>query len=100
MYSNNDPNVHKSGVENIFIKNFDKGLDHKALFDTFSIFGSILSYKLATDPYGHSKGYGFVQFDIDEAAKNAIEKLNEMMTNGNNSTWHISFARRKEALKM
>ncbi|CAN1120640.1 Polyadenylate-binding protein 8 [Linum perenne] len=28
MYSNHDPSVRKSGVENIFIKNFDKGLDH------------------------------------------------------------------------
>ncbi|CAN1761186.1 Polyadenylate-binding protein 8 [Linum perenne] len=82
MYSNNDPNVRKSGVENIIIKIFDKSLDHKALLDTISIFGSILSCKLATDPYGHPKGYGFVQFDTDEAAKNAIEKLNGMMMNG------------------
>ncbi|CAN1332554.1 Polyadenylate-binding protein 2 [Linum perenne] len=95
MYSNNDPNVRKSGVENIFMKNFDKGLDHKALVDTFSIFGSILSCKLATHPYGHSKGYGFVQFDTEEAAKNAIKKLNEMMMNG--KQLHVAhFIRKKE----
>ncbi|CAN1761101.1 Polyadenylate-binding protein 8 [Linum perenne] len=96
MYSNNDPNVHKSGVENIFIENFDKSFDHKALFDTCSIFGSILSSKLATGPYGHSKGYGFVQFDTDEAAKNAIEKLNGMMMNG--KQLHVApFIRKKES---
>ncbi|CAN1811937.1 Polyadenylate-binding protein 8 [Linum perenne] len=82
MYSNRDSSVRKSGVGNIFIKNFDKGLDQKALFETFSVFGSILSFKLATYPDGNSKGYGFVQFDSEEPAKNAIEKLNGMVMNG------------------
>ncbi|KAK3018563.1 hypothetical protein RJ639_004288 [Escallonia herrerae] len=81
MYSHRDPSVRRSGTGNIFIKNLDKAIDHKALHDTFSSFGNILSCKIATDPSGQSKGYGFVQYDSEEAAQIAIEKLNGMLLN-------------------
>ncbi|KAL7206485.1 hypothetical protein ACSBR2_019242 [Camellia fascicularis] len=81
MYSHRDPSMRKSGAGNIFIKNLDKAIDHKALHDTFSSFGNILSCKVATDPSGQSKGYGFVQYDSEEAAQKAIEKLNGMLLN-------------------
>ncbi|KAL7601791.1 hypothetical protein Lser_V15G24641 [Lactuca serriola] len=81
MYSHRDPSVRKSGSGNIFIKNLDKAIDQKALHDTFSTFGNILSCKIATDMTGQSKGYGFVQYDTEEAAQQAIEKLNGMLLN-------------------
>ncbi|RWR77576.1 polyadenylate-binding protein 2 [Cinnamomum micranthum f. kanehirae] len=81
MYSHRDPSIRKSGAANIFIKNLDKAIDNKALHDTFSAFGNILSCKIATDASGQSKGYGFVQFDLEEAAQNAIDKLNGMLLN-------------------
>ncbi|KAL5753015.1 hypothetical protein ACOSP7_023190 [Xanthoceras sorbifolium] len=81
MYSYRDPTIRKSGAGNIFIKNLDKAIDNKALHDTFSTFGNILSCKVATDLSGQSKGYGFVQFDNEEAAKSAIDKLNGMLLN-------------------
>lgn len=63
------------------MQNLDKELDHKALYDTFSTFGNILSCKVALDASGQSKGYGFVQFDNEESAQNAIDKLNGMLIN-------------------
>ncbi|CAL5206033.1 unnamed protein product [Lathyrus oleraceus] len=81
MYSHRDPSIRKSGTANIFIKNLDKTIDHKALHDTFSTFGHILSCKIATDGSGQSKGYGFVQFENAESAQNAIDKLNGMLIN-------------------
>ncbi|CAA2960152.1 polyadenylate-binding 8-like [Olea europaea subsp. europaea] len=82
MYSHRDPSVRRSGAGNIFIKNLDKEIDHKALHETFSSFGNVLSCKIATDASGQSKGYGFVQFASEEAAQKAIEKLNGMLLNG------------------
>ncbi|KAL8234713.1 hypothetical protein R6Q59_020813 [Mikania micrantha] len=81
MYSHRDPSVRKSGSGNIFIKNLDRAIDQKALHDTFSTFGNILSCKIATDITGQSKGYGFVQYDSEESAQQAIEKLNGMLLN-------------------
>merc|ERR1719181_1106605 len=78
MWSQRDPTLRKSGVGNVFVKNLDSSIDHKALFDTFSLFGNILSCKVATDETGQSQGYGYVHYESEDAATDAINKINSM----------------------
>ncbi|XP_019449781.1 PREDICTED: polyadenylate-binding protein 3-like [Lupinus angustifolius] len=95
MYSHRDPSVRKSGFANLFIKNLSTSIDNKGFHDTFASFGNILSCKLAVDSSGQSKGYGFVQFDNDESAQTAINKLNGMLLN-DKKVYVGLFVRRQE----
>ena len=44
---------------NIFVKNLDPTITVGQLESVFSIYGNILSAKIATDPLGNSLGYGY-----------------------------------------
>ncbi|KNC54123.1 polyadenylate-binding protein 1-B [Thecamonas trahens ATCC 50062] len=82
MWSHRDPTIRKSGVGNIFIKNLDKNIDNKSLYDAFSAFGNILSCKvMINESTGESLGYGFVHYETQKAADEAIAKLNGMLLN-------------------
>lgn len=97
MWSQRDPSLRKSGKGNIFIKNLDKSIDHKALYDTFCQFGPILSCKIELDENNESKGYGYIQFLNQESADTAVNKVNGMMLN-DKKVFVGPFVSRKERL--
>jgi len=83
MWSQRDPSIRRSGVGNIFVKNLHESIDNKQLYDTFSLFGNILSCKVVTNrETGASMGYGYVHYETAEAANAAIEKLDGMLIDG------------------
>lgn len=83
MWSQRDPSLRRSGVGNIFVKNLHESIDNKQLYDTFSLFGNILSCKVVSDrETAGSKGYGYVHYETAEAANAAIEKLDGMLIDG------------------
>ncbi|KAI4572463.1 hypothetical protein MJT46_005531 [Ovis ammon polii x Ovis aries] len=79
MWSQRDPSLRKSGVGSVFIKNLDKSIDDKALYDT-SALGNLLSCKVVCDENG-SKAYAFVHFETQKAADKTVEKMNGMLLN-------------------
>ena len=54
----------------------------QAFYDTFSLFGNILSCKVATDENGKSKGYGYVHYETGVSANMAIAKVDGMLIAG------------------
>ncbi|CAJ1382499.1 unnamed protein product [Effrenium voratum] len=98
MWSQRDPSLRKSGLGNVFVRNLDRNIDNKALYDTFSLFGNILSCKVSTGPDGKSRGYGFVHYETEEAAKQAIEKVDGMQI-GEKTVGVSGFIKRAEREK-
>lgn len=61
----------------LFVGSLPWAVDDAQLEDLFKDFGTITSAKVIIDrDSNRSRGYGFVEFEDDDAAKAAIDKLN------------------------
>lgn len=60
----------------VFVKGFQKGdYSHQDLYNAFKDFGKILSCKVSLDKDHQSKGYGYIQFESQKSASQAIEEV-------------------------
>ena len=67
----------------LFVGSLPWSIDDRALEELFAEFGQVTSAKVIIDrETNRSKGFGFVEFDDDEAAKAAINKLNNSDVQG------------------
>ena len=74
--------IRKSGRGCLLIKNLDPAIEVSQLHDALGNFGEIISCKIATDAYGRSLGYGYVQFREQKDADQAMQDLKEATING------------------
>jgi polyadenylate-binding protein len=64
----------------------NKDITNKQLYDTCSDIGDIKSVRIPVDQEGHSKGYGYVQFESEKDAEVAIARLNGLLIEGSKVT--------------
>ncbi|KAG7313746.1 hypothetical protein KOW79_000031, partial [Hemibagrus wyckioides] len=86
MWSNWEPTAKPIKGGNIFIRNLDWSIDCTSLFDTFSVFGRIVSCKVRALSCCGIKRFGYVQYESAEAAALAIERLNGKLLNNRQVT--------------
>ena len=69
---------------NIYVGNLNWGMTSDDLYNLFAPYGEVASAKIVTDKFNNnrSKGFGFVEMNDDEAARNAISNLNETEISG------------------
>jgi len=77
-----DDSLRESGYCNIFVKNLPPNFTGEDFFKIFTPFGHILSSKIALDENEKSLEFGFVNFENQSSADNAIEKINGKMVGG------------------
>lgn len=65
-------------LNRIHVNNLAWSITEEQLETYFSEFGEIVTKKIPTRPKGGSKGFGFITFQTEEAAKNAVEKMNNV----------------------
>ncbi|RMD52321.1 RNA-binding protein [Candidatus Parcubacteria bacterium] len=78
----------------LFVGNLPWSIDDQALNNIFSKYGKILSARIVKDRMtNRSRGFGFVEFDNEDAANAAVNDLNESQVEGRAIT--VSIARPK-----
>ena len=79
----------------LYVGNLPYSITKSRLEEVFSPFGAILDVTVVSDKFsGRSKGFGFVEYESDDAGRQAIEKLNGTDLDGRNIV--VNEARPKE----
>ena len=69
----------------LYVGNLPYSVNKAKLEEMFSPFGTINDCSVVSDKFsGRSKGFGFVEFESDDAGREAIEKLNGSDIDGRN----------------
>jgi RNA recognition motif-containing protein len=75
----------------LFVGNLSYKMDDAGLQNLFAKYGNILSATVIIDKTnGRSKGFGFVEIEDDEMAKQAISELNGTAVDGRNITLSVA----------
>ncbi|KMT01746.1 hypothetical protein BVRB_9g211960 isoform B [Beta vulgaris subsp. vulgaris] len=82
MWCERNPFPRKTGKANLFVKNLDSSVDSARLDSIFSKFGTVVSCKVEVDEKGNNKGYGYVQFEQEESAVEALNSLHDTLLEG------------------
>lgn len=61
---------------NLYVKNIDPDITEEVLQEKFSTFGKITNIIVMKDEDGNPKGFGFINFDSPDDAKQAVEAMN------------------------
>ncbi|MFD2918466.1 RNA recognition motif domain-containing protein [Terrimonas rubra] len=79
---------------NMYVSNLSFNTSENDLQQLFSEYGTVSSLKIITDRQtGQSRGFAFVEMDIDDEANHAIENLNNKEVQGRQIS--VSVAREK-----
>ena len=69
----------------VYVGNLPFSVDDNKLKELFSAYGEIEEATVIQDKFsGRSKGFGFVTFKDDEAAKKAVSEMNDKEVEGRN----------------
>ena len=70
-------------IKKLFVGSLPWAVDNQKLQDLFSQFGNVVSASVVMDKMtGRSRGFGFVEFEDDAAADEAIAKMNNADVDG------------------
>jgi polyadenylate-binding protein len=66
----------KSTFTNVYVKNLSEDIEDVEFQRMFSQYGKITSHVLVRDDQGKSRGFGFVNYELHDAASRAVMEMN------------------------
>ncbi|KAK6336420.1 hypothetical protein TWF696_001975 [Orbilia brochopaga] len=69
-------------TKKIYVGNISYGIRGEDLEREFSEFGKVIGAKVIYDPRGLSKGFGYVEFEDQNAATQAVQKMHGLIVDG------------------